>query len=151
MYWLKSVLGPRALSLTGNLEGEGLPLHGRGRMPVRLTRSHGLQRTLAKPPQLHPLGAATGKGEGEMPWYPEPHTLPLGRGWHVLPLGGMGKELCPHPAPQPPPDSTLGRFPLQVLPSLFNTRMSQVPPGLNIVKVFVLRHRYKSCRDGVRR
>lgn len=26
--------------------------------------------------------------------------------------------------------------------------MSQVPPGLNIVKVFVLRHGYKSCRDG---
>lgn len=47
--------------------------------------------------------------------------------------------------------STLGKFPPQVLPSLFNIRMSQVPPGLNIVKVFVLQHGYKSCRDGAGR
>lgn len=39
------------------------------------------------------------------------------------------------------------RLPPQVLPSSFNTRMSQVLPGLNIVKVFVLRCGYKSYHD----
>lgn len=50
----------------GDLEGEGVHLHARGIVLGRLTHSHGLQRTLAKPLQLHPLGAATRKGEGEM-------------------------------------------------------------------------------------
>lgn len=139
MYWLKSVLGPRALSFMGNSEGEGLPLHRRGRLLARLTHSHGLQRTLAKPSQLHPLAAATGR-EGETPWCPKPCVMPLWRGL-----------VCACPTPCPPPDSTLERFPLQVLSFLFNMRMSQVPPGLNIVKVFVLRHGYKSCRDGAGR
>lgn len=34
-------------------------------MRGRLIRCRGLQRALAKPSQLHPLCAATGKGEGK--------------------------------------------------------------------------------------
>ena len=102
MYWLKSVLGLRALSFTGNSEGEGLPLHRRGRVPGRLTHSHGLQRTLTKPPQLRPLGAATGKGEEEMPWCPKPRVLPLGRGWRVRPQGdGEGAVPLSHSSATP--------------------------------------------------
>lgn len=61
MYRLKCVLGPGAPSSMGNLEGEGFPPGQEEK--GRLTCSHGLQRTLAKPPRLHPLDAATRKGE----------------------------------------------------------------------------------------
>lgn len=74
----------------GSLEGEGLHLHGRRRVLGRLSRAHGLQRTLAKLPQLCSLGAATGKGEGEMLRCPELRVLPLGRGWCVR-LRGHGE------------------------------------------------------------
>lgn len=52
MDWLRSVLGPKALSFMANSKGEGLSLHGMGVVPGWLTCSHGLQGTLAKPPSL---------------------------------------------------------------------------------------------------
>lgn len=75
-------------------------MHRRGRALGKLIHSHGLQRTLAKPPQLHPLGAATRKGE--MLWCPEPHVLPSGKGW--------GRSCAPVPLLGHPLAAPLGGF-----------------------------------------
>lgn len=63
-------------------------------MQDRLIHSHGLQRALAKPSQLHSLCAATGKGERETSCAPSPVCCPRG-GRGVSGPGRAGKEPCP--------------------------------------------------------
>lgn len=66
-------------------------------MRGRLTHSRELQRALAKPCQLHPLCAATGKEEGEASCAPSPVWC-LREDVVCVAPGRAGKELCPCPA-----------------------------------------------------
>lgn len=65
MYWIQSVLNPRALSFHGSFKGQGLSLYQMGKVPGRFSQSQRPWKTLAKPPQLHHLDATSGRGERE--------------------------------------------------------------------------------------
>lgn len=112
VYWVKNVLGPGAPSSPGSLEGRGLSLRRRGRVPGRFSRS---QRLCGEDFGSTSPAPSRGcchrqRGGGDVA---EPRLLSSGRARHGQSPGLEGREMSSsstHPSMPTPPGGFLRRF-----------------------------------------